>query len=174
MSVYLSNAFSLQMQGENDCYTRRVTLDEAKGVAVNLVPGPYIDRESEKDGSDAIYSLTAQSCVGHTDIAAVLSGLIGYTVPVNRVSVSLKPGDTLVVGQYVGPRLPEGCSVLPEGARIEWYVVECKKTGTVSAWREAFVDFKNATSEHVEFGGDVLEKAAQKHYPRYFEENACD
>ena len=174
MSVYLSNAYSLQMQGENDCSARRVTLDEAKNAILSLVPGPYIDRESEKDGSDAVVALTAQSCIGHADIAAVLSGLIGFDVPVNRVSVSLKPGDVLVVGQYVGPRLPEGCKELPDGARIEWYIVECKKTGTVSAWRKAFVDFKNATSEHVEFGGGALETAAKKHFPRYFEENACD
>jgi hypothetical protein len=172
--IYLSNAFSLQMQGENECVTRHVTLEWATMVVNSPVPGPYIDRKSEKDGSDSVYALTAQSCVGHADIAAVLSGLIGSTVPVNRVSVSLQPGDTLVVGQYVGPRLPEGCSALPEGAHIEWYAVECKKPGDISSWREAFIGFKKATAEHVEFGGTALEDAAKKHYPRYFKENACD
>jgi hypothetical protein len=166
--VYISNAFSLQMAGEYDCHTHRVSIEEARHLVVGLVPGHYLCRGAEKDGIAAVCGLVAQSCVGHSDIAAVLSGLIGHTVPVNRVSVSLLPGDTLVVGQYVGSRLPEGCSILPEGARIEWYVV---KPGDVSAWHSAFVDFKVATAD----GGEgALETAAMKHYPRYFEENACD
>jgi len=102
MAIYISNAFSLQMQGEYECKTKKVSVEEAMAVGQ-----------------------TAYSCVGHADVAAVLSGILGYTVPVNRVNISLKPGDKLIVGQYVGPRLPEGCKTLPEGARIEWYVVEC-------------------------------------------------
>jgi hypothetical protein len=170
MSVYISNAFSLQMASGFDCHTHRVSIDEARELVMGLVPGKYLCRgaEKEKDGSDAVCELIAQSCIGHADIATVLSRLIGFDIPVNRVSVSLKPGDVLVVGQYVGPRLPEGCSILPEGARIEWYVV---KPGRVSVWREAYLDFKTATADG---GQDALETAAMKHFPRYFDENACD
>lgn len=116
MSVYLSNAFSLQMQGEYSCITHPCTLEDARELVTNRV-----------------YSeLVAKSCVGHADMAAILSAFIGVDVPVNRISVALQPGDTLVVGQYVGPRLPEGCSTLPEGARIRWYIVECRERRSLS------------------------------------------
>jgi hypothetical protein len=32
----------------------------------------------------------------------------------------LAPGDVLLVGQYVGPRPPEGTTELPEGAEVRW------------------------------------------------------
>jgi hypothetical protein len=176
MAVYLSNAFSLQMQEDNDCTTRKCGLDEVKSIIINLVPGPYIDRESEKDGSDAVYALTAQSCVGHADVAAVLSGLVGFTVPVNRISVALQPGDTLVVGQYVGPRLPEGCSTLPNGARVEWYIVSCRKAGSVAGLDEMRNDLYHAAAdmEWPEIGQKSLRAVAEKYFPQYFEENAFD
>ena len=124
MAVYISNAFSLQMQGDNECVTRRATLEWAKEACVTKNT-PNIFSGDEPESSVFV----ALSCIGHADIAAVLSELTGYTIPVNRVSVSLQPGDKVVVGQYVGPRLPEGCKTLPEGARIDWYIVEVLKPG---------------------------------------------
>lgn len=64
-----------------------------------------------------------QICVGHADIARIISGLIGEEIPVCRDTISLKPGDCLWVAQYIGPRLPEGTTTLPEGAKIEWFSV---------------------------------------------------
>jgi hypothetical protein len=174
--IYLSNAYSLQMQGGADSSARRVTLDEAKNAIIGLVPGPYIDRESEKDGSDAVVALTAQSCVGHADIAACLSGLIGFDIPVNRVSVSLKPGDVLVVGQYVGPRLPEGAVVLPDGARIEWYIVSCRRAGAIAMLEEIRSDLAKAAAdfEWPDIGDKSLRAVVEKYFPQYFSENAYD
>lgn len=57
------------------------------------------------------------SCVGHPDTAAVLG------VPMARVTVKLARGDTMFVAQLIGGRLPEGCKVLPAGARFEWVKV---------------------------------------------------
>jgi len=174
--TYLSNAYSLQMQGENDCSTRRVTLDEVKNTILALVPGPYIDRESERDGSDAVVALIAQSCVGHADIAAVVSGLIGIDVPVNRVSVSLQPGDVLVVGQYVGARLPEGCKALPDGAQIDWYIVSCRKAGAIVGLEEVRADLAKAAAdfEWPDVGEKSLRAVVEKYFPQYFGENAYD
>jgi len=161
--IYLSNEYSLQMQGENDCSARRVTLDEAKNAILSLVRGTYIDRKSEKDGSDAIVALTAQSCVGNADIAAVMSGLIGFDVPVNRVEVTLKPGDVLVVGQYVG-------------ARIEWYIVSCRKAGTIAMFEEIRSDLAKAAAdfEWPDIGEKSLRAVVEKYFPQYFSENAYD
>ncbi len=63
------------------------------------------------------------SAVGHADTAAVFSDVLGIDVPCNRVSVSLDHCTTALVGQYSGPRLPEGATTLPEGATIKWMIV---------------------------------------------------
>lgn len=66
---------------------------------------------------------TAVSVVGHEDTAAVFSEQLGMSVPMNRTTVTLNPGDVLIVGQYIGQRLPEGTKVLPAGATIKWLKV---------------------------------------------------
>ena len=103
------NAFSLNMiddrvlnAGPFSCSVRAVSLDEAK---VYLGGGEV------------------ESCVGHADTAEVFSSQLGVPVPFNRTNVSLKYGDVALVGQYRGPRLPEGCKTLPEGATIVWLMV---------------------------------------------------
>ena len=63
------------------------------------------------------------SAVGHADTAAVLSTVLGVDVPMNRTTLQMEHGVALLVGQYKGPRLPEGATALPEGATIEWWLV---------------------------------------------------
>ena len=63
------------------------------------------------------------SIVGHADTAAVFSSLLGLEVPCNRATFQLEEDHILFVGQYKGPRLPEGATSLPEGARVEWAMV---------------------------------------------------
>jgi hypothetical protein len=63
------------------------------------------------------------SAVGHADTATVLGSQLGMSVPTNRCNVSLKKGDVVMVGQYRGPRLPEGATTLPDGATIQWLKV---------------------------------------------------
>lgn len=62
------------------------------------------------------------SVVGHADTAAVFSETLNLPVTMNRATISLKAGDTAIIGQYSGPRLPEGATTLPEGASIRWLV----------------------------------------------------
>ncbi len=61
-----------------------------------------------------------ESTVGHADTAAVYTDVLGFHVPAVRSTVSLTKGDTAIIGQYRGPRLPEGAHTLPEGATIQW------------------------------------------------------
>ena len=99
--MYLLNAFSLNMlAGNADIHVREVSLDTARNLAK-----------------------IATSAVGHADTAAVFADVLGVPVPCNRVSVSLDHCATALVGQYSGPRLPEGATSLPEGAAIKWVVV---------------------------------------------------
>jgi len=67
-----------------------------------------------------------ESAIGHADTAGLLSGLLGRTVAMNRVSVKLSRGDMAVVAQYVGPRLPEGTTALPEGSHFEFRLIVVK------------------------------------------------
>ena len=82
---YLSNAFSLNMVGEFPVAFKvaRISLEEAVTAAV--------DRKS---------------AVGHPDSAAMFAEQLGRSVVHCRENLSLKKGDSLLVGQYRGPRLP--------------------------------------------------------------------
>lgn len=67
-----------------------------------------------------------ESAVGHPDTAAVFSDQLGVQVAANRVSVTLSEGEEALVGQYRGPRLPEGATTLPPGATIKWLRVRVR------------------------------------------------
>ena len=103
--MFLLNAFSLNMLvGNADITVREVSQKVAACLA------------------DA-----CTSAVGHADTAAVFSSVLGVEIPCNRATVALKEGDVVLVGQYSGPRLPEGATSLPEGATIKWMVVGVRR-----------------------------------------------
>ena len=107
MTVVIANAFSLNM----------LNLDV--GITdLQICPASpdVIRQEIEEAGCYA-------SIVGHADTAAIFSSLLGLDVPTNRATFTLEEGVTLFVGQYKGPRLPEGATSLPEGAKVEWAMV---------------------------------------------------
>jgi hypothetical protein len=64
-----------------------------------------------------------RSVVGHEGTAALFSQLLRTPVPCDRATVRLNRGTQHLLGQYVGPRLPEGATALPEGAEVQWYLV---------------------------------------------------
>ena len=66
-----------------------------------------------------------QWAIGHETTSVIVSGLLyphlgDDPMRANRETVRLLKGDSLIVAQYVGPRLPEEATVLPEGATIKW------------------------------------------------------
>jgi len=68
------------------------------------------------------------SAIGHADTARLVSGLLGRTIPENRISVpELRDGDSHYVALYRGPRLPEGCTTLPPGADLSFFRLEYRK-----------------------------------------------
>ena len=114
--MYILNAFSLNMlDGNADIVVRQVT----QKVAASLASG-------------------CTSAVGHADTAAVFSNVLGVEIPCNRVTVALKDGDLALVGQYSGPRLPEGATSLSEGATIKWLVVGVKEPWVVDLRKAPF------------------------------------
>ena len=104
--MYILNAFSLNMlkRFPTEVYVRELTLGEAREMAT----------EEE----------TPISAVGHASTAAIFADLLGIAVPFARITVELVVRDHALVGQYRGPRLEEGMTVLPEGATIEWYHID--------------------------------------------------
>jgi len=103
--TYLANAFSLSM------------IPEGESANFNSTPIPKVMAEMflRRD--------PFQSFVGHANTAAILTNMLGVEVTMNRGDVTLNVGDELIVAQYKGPRLPEGATSLPEGARIDFLLV---------------------------------------------------
>jgi len=101
--VKLLNAFSLSMLAGFPAVVKveEIPLEKA--------------RQLVKDGF--------QSFVGHPDACRVYGELLQVEVPMNRVSVQLSFSEVSLVGQYSGPRLPEGATSLPAGATIKWLLV---------------------------------------------------
>ena len=110
MKILLGNAFSLNMVNTENMVNIRVMKLENYEVRPMIAGFGGID-----------------SCVGHEDTAAVFSQILGIDVPVNRATISLFRGDQMIVGQYIGPRLPEGAKTLPQGAEVNWLLVSILK-----------------------------------------------
>ena len=98
MKRYLVNAFSIQMLQKGGL----VRFDE---IAPEDIPADVV------------------SAIGHADTAAVLTNMLGFEVPMNRVFVTLDENTELYVAQLVGGRLPEGATTLPEGFSFKFYRV---------------------------------------------------
>lgn len=106
----VTNAFSLNMLKDfpSTVKVEEISLEQAKSIYCT---------GWETTGDYCV------SAVGHEDTAEVFSSVLGKKVPMNRTSLSLEKGTVILVGQYRGPRLPEGCKTLPEGATIQWLLV---------------------------------------------------
>ena len=101
--IYLTNAFSLNMLERAPAHMDflPITKDEAR----------------EQLGADFFCA------IGHADTAAVVGSDLNLPLIACRDNVTLQAGDTLIVAQYHGPRLAEGTTTLPVGARIEYWLV---------------------------------------------------
>lgn len=98
--MYICNAFSLQMLSQ---FPANVRVDE---ITV-----------------EEVQKLELQSAIGHQDTANVLSNMLGQQITVNRINIQLQPGDSIIVAQLQGGRLPEGCTTLPAGFSFKFLKV---------------------------------------------------
>ena len=118
MKFFICNAFSLSMLDR----VQQSGRDAMDGVRV---PKPLGD-ESLNEWLNLFLNgkVEYESAVGHGSTANLFSNQLGIPVPMNRVSVKLDHPDLhAIIGQYSGPRLEEGATELPEGARIEWWII---------------------------------------------------
>jgi hypothetical protein len=100
MKNYLTNAFSLSMMSEMASALIRVEEINPIDIPQEIV-----------------------SIVGHETTAKIFESILGRHIECHRVSIKLTPDDIVYIGQYSGPRLPEGATELPEGAAIRWLKV---------------------------------------------------
>lgn len=101
---YIANAFSLSMLekvGRHSLVVEPVGAEQARQLAAD-----------------------AESVVGHEATCEIFSKELGRQIPLNRASIRLAPGEEVLIGQYDGPRLDVGTSVLPEAARIQWFLLK--------------------------------------------------
>jgi len=103
--LYIANAFSLNM------------LPPHKASTIFVNP---IDRDAARD---ILKKNDWSSAIGHPDIAAIVSADLGADIPVNRTTLKLGADDTLLVAQYIGPRLAPGTIALPDGASIQYFLI---------------------------------------------------
>ena len=61
------------------------------------------------------------SGMGHS--TELVSSILGMQIPMNRITNKIQDGESILVAQYVGPRLPEGAVELPEGATLKFIKV---------------------------------------------------
>lgn len=112
MATFVSNAFSLQML---DVFPASVKIQELTDVSF------FQDKEwllsARLNGRQQFSNRCFVSAVGHADTANVLG------VPCNRINVRLHKGDSLIVAQLQGGRLPEGTTTLPEGFFFKFLLV---------------------------------------------------
>jgi len=105
MATYLANAFSLSMLPQ--------------GGFINIV-------EVQDKHVKSILQDGFTSAVGHQSTADFIKLITGIDVPVNRVAITLKPDDKVIVLQLQG-RIPEGKVLTHEEISqipYKWFVVE--------------------------------------------------
>ena len=115
-----------------------------RGVTGNLLILPLTKEKLEEIVQRPDHWGDLESAIGHADTAALFEKTLveilakappeklrngevpTIKLPANRVNVELTSAP-VIVGQYIGPKLPEGCTTLPEGAEIDWIFVRWDK-----------------------------------------------
>lgn len=109
--IYILNAFSFNMINAHKGSVEFLQLD--KDQAYNMA-----FKKTENPEREII------SAIGHADTAAVISDELGVLLTANRINVGMFTGDSALICQYSGPRLPEGAMTLPEGATIKYFWID--------------------------------------------------
>ena len=119
MTMYLCNAFSFNMISTPSAEIKMTELTSVEAFEWLVAPSESWGWVGHRTIDDRIVQV-----VGHADTARLFSEVLDMQgILPSRATVSLKPGDAVILGQYSGPRLSEGATSLPEGASIRWMLV---------------------------------------------------
>lgn len=122
--LYIANAFSLSMLNRKDQSGESMSNSWDHCNDFRRTPSP----KSLMEVMEIIYisqqaNIEIKSIVGHENTAKDFQDILGIPVGMNRESITLREKDLIIVGQYVGSRLPEGATELPLGSKYEWWVI---------------------------------------------------
>ena len=181
----LLNSLSLNMYDASLFpVTEKISCEKAKDLLfpVHCDSGEYslspLSRARKLKNPEVTQLNNCESCIGHADTARVLSRMLERDIPTNRVSVTLNVGDTAIVAQYIGPRLPEGATMLPEGAEIRFYLVKMESKEKYLKMISLQKDIANLAYDIAGWGDSVtlddVKRVLEKHFPHYFSEHAFD
>lgn len=122
MTVYIANAFSLQMLPQEA---------GSQGLRVELLDDPA--RAAWEIQVEHEEGQPIDCAIGHPDLCTIarqqldrrgdeeFTGEWLDVLQPSRISVELKKDDLVYVAQYTGPRLSEGATELPPDAEIRWW-----------------------------------------------------
>ncbi len=99
--ILITNAFSLNMLARLDA-----------NIKTEELSIPQVQEELNNG---------FESAMGHS--TELVSSILGMQIPMNRITNKIQDGESILVAQYVGPRLPEGAVELPEGATLKFIKV---------------------------------------------------
>jgi len=112
----------------------------ANTFSINMLPRDYHNYKflpiSPFEAAAILYVLRDRvtNIIGHADTAALVELVLRAQAPElelpepQRLTVQLDFLDEVLVAQYTGPRLPKGATQLPEGARIDFWLVESENS----------------------------------------------
>ncbi len=111
--LYIGNAFSLSMLDR-----------EQQAGEYARKPIPCADPKKLVDQCIS-FGTPIISVMGHSYTIPIFEKeLGGIKLALNRINLKLTSiNERLLVGQYIGERLPEGATELPEGSIIEWWTI---------------------------------------------------
>jgi hypothetical protein len=101
-----------------------------QGGRVNIRPANWSDEFVASDQFKTKIMNGRKSIIGHPDLATILD------VECNRESITLNPGDSLLVAQVVNGRLPVGTQKVPDGVQLKFFFVEIE--GELTPWTSKF------------------------------------
>ena len=114
LAEYSKNEFKIQFLPCPPIFTQNEgKMKILNAFSLNMIDGDADFSVCEIEWDEA-YNLIkkGESYIGHETLANVLG------VPFNRSTISLEKGETALVVQYKGERLPEGATSLPDGAKL--------------------------------------------------------
>ena len=95
------------------------------GMLVNAWEGKTV--KFKKEALDAVLLLLKEngleSCIGHENLAAVLSDKLGHAVVCSPKLVKLEAGETAILAQYYGPRMTAETRELPDRGDINFFSI---------------------------------------------------
>lgn len=103
--IKLVNAFSVQMLNNFD------TLIQFKEI-------------SKDEAAELLQNNEFESYIGHSDTVTVINNELNIGAMLQRKFAKINSDDILVIAQFVGGRLPEGCCKLPDNIELKYITAQ--------------------------------------------------